>query len=94
MAQGAEDQIGGISEKGHAMTDTEKLALAVEALKKARYALVTCHNLRATDLTIETFEAHVGNAIPRDTLEWMTDNSPEIYSIDHVLDALSHLKEP
>jgi len=54
----------------------------LEALKAARHALVTSDNYRFTDLTVEQFDAHLNNGVPRDRLEFMTDFSAELAIID------------
>lgn len=54
----------------------------LEALEHARHTLVAAHNYRVTDLTVEVFDAHLGNGVPRDRLEFMTDYTAELAVID------------
>lgn len=52
------------------------------ALKAAQHALITTENLRATDLTPEIFDAHLGNDVPRDQIEWMIEHGPALELAD------------
>jgi hypothetical protein len=65
----------------------EIIAQLVAALEAARHGLIISNSLRATDLAEEIFEAHLDNGIPRENLEWVTDNSKEIDAIDAALAA-------
>lgn len=53
----------------------EALKLARDALAKAEHELTVLNNLRATDLTVAIFNAHLDNGVKRDKLEWMTDTT-------------------
>lgn len=54
----------------------------LEALRVAQHTLVAAQNYRVTDLTVEVFDAHLANGVPRDRLEFMTDYTGELARID------------
>ena len=54
----------------------------VSALKIAQHALITSNNYRVTDLSVEAFDAHLANGVPRDRLEFVTDFSADLAVID------------
>lgn len=60
----------------------ERQPALLAALRVAQHTLVAAHNYRATDLSVESFDAHLANGVPRDQLEFMTDYTADLALID------------
>ena len=58
---------------------------ALAALRVCHHDLTTTHNLRATDLSIKAFNDALARGVPRETTEWMIDNSKALAAIDAAL---------
>jgi len=68
--------------------DLREQIATLNALRLAHHALTTTHNLRASDLYVEDFEAQIANGVPRDRMEWFIDHSRELEAIDAILSAV------
>jgi hypothetical protein len=64
------------------MTTIDLIDNAIHTLEKVAHDLTALHNLRATDLDAEAFEAKLKGGAPRDSLEWMTDTATRLAEVD------------